>query len=410
MGDEKKHKSKSTNTNQRSIFEDPYTSFLNPNDTFIKPTDQLKSKRRDSIGGMGAVADIFFKTSETSLDGNDKKILDSVSADLGYELLGNKAQIYVEGFADYRGSEKSNKGLAYLRAAEVAFFLQDKLSKTSSNFNIDIKGHGEEKGNKGLASQRRASIFISFPDKKQPKKPDPKPKKTTIVEVPLPKEIKPGKPKGMERKKNVVEDSSTGAALKGGTSLANNLAGGTALGGAIIIGLQVKFIYSSLKILGEDPNKMNAAIVGAAYGKIIAAYNAAKVYSIFKDDKNNPPSKIMEVWKSQKPSLPSSVTRSATFYSSYNSAYDRFKKKAVDAFKAHENKFFNHQDTLAGKRRAMSKLNEAAEAIQIMNIVSKKPSEVLQSTCEAYVANELAAKHNNFYMLIKDAKYTYPFE
>ncbi|MEN0005258.1 MAG: OmpA family protein [Bacteroidota bacterium] len=411
MGNEKLQKADNEPSNQTtSALRNESPFFGNDKAAFFKPADQQQSKLYKDQSSISSRAEIFFKTGDSSLDPSDKQVLTALARDLNILMLKYKAEIHIEGYADYRGSEKDNMALANFRSAIVASFLKDVLSKNSTNFSISTNSIGEQKGNKELASQRRASVYVSFPGKPLPKKPEPKPEKVKLEDIPLPGGIKPTPTELEETDTERVVKKSAVAIGKGGLSLTNSLLGGSALLSGGIIVLQVGFMVEMLKLLGQDPNKIYAATVGTVYGQVVAAYNASLAYNRAKKDNTKSPSEMIHHTNVKKNFMPRAVSRKETFNKYFNRAYKDFMAKASYAFKHEEGKLPTSHPTLAHRRKAAKQLQDGANAVAMSNIVRKNPSSILQKSCAANVQVALAAKHFVYYDSVKNVAYTYPFD
>jgi outer membrane protein OmpA-like peptidoglycan-associated protein len=135
-----------------------------PKEKKVEPQSVSEYRVYDPIGRM---ATIYFTTASSTLDADDKNIIEKVKHDVKLRLGKEKVQVRIFGFADYRGSEKYNKGLTDRRAAAVAAEFAD-LAK-NPNFSFGVKGMGEtEKFQRGKTSEelsryRRADIYVLPP-------------------------------------------------------------------------------------------------------------------------------------------------------------------------------------------------------------------------------------------------------
>ncbi|MGB5941795.1 MAG: OmpA family protein [Leeuwenhoekiella sp.] len=380
--------------------------------------DQLQSWGHEDVGladGNGrAAAEIYFKTDNAVLDSQDKKVLDKISRQFNTYMLGRKVNIILYGYADYRGSKTKNIFLAADRVANVKYYLEATLKKHSSNYNITFEAFGEVAGNKNEAGQRRVSIFFDSPGRKQKKEDKPKPDKVKIEEI---EQIDPEKehtPTIDETKKPDIVEVGVEyvSTVTKPAGLANALIGPTALGGGAAIAGQIAFIINGLIIIGEDAPKIHAEVAGAVYGTVIGAHNAAKVYASFKDNVSIKPSSFVKKWPFTMPALPENVPRESTFQNAVKKAYKSFIENTAEAFEAVERKKAGEKPplTLAESRRRASKYAKADRNIAIINDVVRDPEGVLQKEVAINLQNALAKKHNVYWSMIRNGKYTYNFE
>ena len=131
-------------------------------DFFELAGNQAASRLLPGLGTVNAyadVAEIGFPTNEHRLDTGDQSILEAVAnAYDDYVPLGYLADIYVDGYADFRGTEEDNMALAQLRAESVANVLSTEFDRPE----IHTYGVGEINTGQGLASCRKAEVSINF--------------------------------------------------------------------------------------------------------------------------------------------------------------------------------------------------------------------------------------------------------
>lgn len=421
----KKENSKPSTTITESFFS-ASDSFLDSADKFFKPKTQMQSRRNKKVpldGSSLPIANIFFETDKFDLDANDQLVLDGIIAELSINLLdpNNKTELILEGFADYRGSEKQNKELSHFRAAAVGIYLNERLRKVSPNATVTVNGRGEQPKNKQLGEMRRVTIYANIPNKKHKKKiPIPKPKTVEFIEVPLPDDGPEPEP---DPTKEELQDMDTifnvgMSFLKAGISLAGTYlmtasapvtAPAVAVGTGILV--QIYGIINAVEVMGTDANAISAAVIGGSYGRVIMAYEAAKIYSMFKNDSKRPPSvRIKKAWV-KPPPAPKGVMHTSIFQKAYRQQAMEFRKDAAIAFANLEQKRPKQELSFLEQRRRNNELQDFSNTTNFINVVSKDPDQVLHDTVEKALSETVGKSRPRYYKaLFENVKFTYYFK
>lgn len=118
-----------------------------------KSTAYLGNARRYDVGikklakilNLYRIGRIYFPTAVSSLDPDDKTVLDSIGSSYIPYLIGpKKLELYFVGYADHRGNAKDNEKLAKRRAQSAANFIANyKQFKHSRNWEYIVESKGE---------------------------------------------------------------------------------------------------------------------------------------------------------------------------------------------------------------------------------------------------------------------------
>lgn len=114
------------------------------------------------------IASIFFPYEVDSLDGGDRSILDQISNRYNMILLRRRVSFAFLGFADYRGTQRYNRGLGQRRAISVKNYLDSRLGRNRfySSYAALSRGetgaHQNHPSREQMALDRRVDVRCSW--------------------------------------------------------------------------------------------------------------------------------------------------------------------------------------------------------------------------------------------------------
>ncbi len=112
--------------------------------------------------GPGLIAQIFFPKDVSTLDDNDRAVLDVLIGKYAIFLLSRRIHFSFEGHADLRGTEPYNFGLSERRAKVVQTYVITRL-RYYDYFSSSVASFGEMgAGRNSLAGDRRVDIISSY--------------------------------------------------------------------------------------------------------------------------------------------------------------------------------------------------------------------------------------------------------
>ena len=271
--------------------------------------DQEKEKKESQStsraffrGDLGVIAEVYFPTSVSELDDQDRDALDELS-----DQLSNHATMFlglewfwfdIVGHADGRGERGENIGLSQRRANAVTRYFvsqrvfQNYIKRTAGYRSTFTEGKGELGPQRGtaeeLARYRRVDIKLHGERRsvKREERPEPEPTpepyeklegtegdESDKVEGEAPEEAKPETwEKAWDVVNWTVKVSETAAKLVWMASEA--VIAGKAMAVAVCVAMPVA-IFGGLKALGDahaESDKADA-IIGASYGFVAAVMN-----------------------------------------------------------------------------------------------------------------------------------------
>lgn len=122
------------------------------------------------------VAQVFFPTDVDSLDAHDEEVLSDLKTAFEPVVMSQKVLFAILGYADYRGTEKHNKGLSQRRADHVRDFLHLGPLSKSSNFSAYPAGMGESEAPQNIGASpkelqldRRVDVYSTYVPEKAEK-------------------------------------------------------------------------------------------------------------------------------------------------------------------------------------------------------------------------------------------------